>query len=113
MRVFQLQGKNNVSYNIVYFRCSNLTQRVQIGDQNDHTPLMNTHEETVLIEENVEIGTKVVTIEATDADKPDKFGKITFSLDGSDNFAIDEDTGVISVINEIDYEIQTSYNVSI
>ena len=66
----------------------------------------------VKIAENVSGGTVVTRVTATDADKPERYGKLSYSIAGSNDFAIDEETGVISVVNEIDFERQSSYNVS-
>lgn len=93
--------------------CSELTQRVQIGDQNDNKPIMTEQFRTVSLDENVPMGTVVTQVEATDADKSTKYGKLTYALSGSDDFAIDADTGVISVSKEVDYENQRDYNLTI
>lgn len=85
---------------------------MQIGDQNDNKPIMTEQFRTVSLDENVPMGTVVTQVEATDADKSTKYGKLTYALSGSDDFAIDADTGVISVSKEVDYENQRDYNVS-
>ena len=64
------------------------------------------------IDENIAIGTILIQIKATDADDDQNFGKVRYRLVGSDHFEIDQNTGVIRVAKNIDYELQTKFNVS-
>lgn len=65
----------------------------------------------VTLREDVTIGTRVVTVHASDSDLGDA-GRVTYSIvsgDGIDRFSIDASSGVLSVIAGLDYETKTSY----
>ena len=96
------------------FRCSSVAVKVLIGDENDNGPVFGKQNIRLSILENLSIGTEITLIEATDLDKPDLYGKLSYSLEGkgSADFSIDQNSGQVKVAREIDYESQTTYNVS-
>ena len=96
----------------IILRCAEQSQQIRIGDINDNSPIFAKSEASLEIEENVPIGSILTQVKATDADSSENFGKIRFRLIGSDNFEIDEQSGVIRVAKVIDYEQQAKYNVS-
>ncbi|GAA5497576.1 hypothetical protein Rhal01_03772 [Rubritalea halochordaticola] len=64
------------------------------------------------VSEDVEIGTYVATVAATDQDAGDSVSyEITGGNDGS--FAIDSATGVISTVAELDYETISAYELEV
>ncbi|XP_061690779.1 protocadherin beta-16-like [Syngnathoides biaculeatus] len=81
---------------------------INILDANDNVPVFNQSIYKAKVIENAPVGTLVLTVNATDADSG-SYGKVTYSFSNSkagilNFFQIDEMTGCISVINQIDYE---------
>jgi len=93
--------------------CAEQSQQIKIGDINDNRPIFNKIESSLKIDENIAIGTILIQIKATDADDDQNFGKVRYRLVGSDHFEIDQNTGVIRVAKNIDYELQTKFNLTI
>ena len=52
------------------------------------------------VEENIELGTEVITLKAADPEG----SPVRFGLEGTDLFTVDEESGVVSVAREIDRE---------
>ena len=68
---------------------------VNLGNINDHYPIFNTSTCKAELKENPPVGTRVITVVATDNDAG-RFGRITYSFLTSTNlFAINETTGEI------------------
>ncbi|KAL4226469.1 hypothetical protein ACF0H5_014452 [Mactra antiquata] len=87
------------------------TVSVVITDVNDNSPVFNTADNTVNINEDVVIGSTVATVTATDADIGDA-GAIEFSIvsgNTDSNLAIDSVSGDVKVVATLDYETTTSY----
>lgn len=88
---------------------------IQVIDENDNNPVFVTDFQNLTIYENQPIGSQIAVIEAHDADSGD-FGKITFLIDrlsSHGKFAIDPDSGVLKIIDEIDREKKSSYMIVI
>lgn len=86
---------------------------VQVLDENDNSPYFITEFQNLSIYENQPVGTQIAVIEAEDADSGD-FGKITFLIDrlsSQGKFAIDPETGVLSIADQIDREKKSSYMI--
>ncbi|XP_030761227.1 cadherin-23-like, partial [Sitophilus oryzae] len=84
---------------------------VQILDENDNNPEFDPEPKALVILENIQPGSKISTIRATDADSGE-YGKITYILDrvsSQGKFAIDSDSGVLRVAEELDREDRASY----
>ena len=82
---------------------------MSVGDRNDKPPLFTQHFITH-VPENVPIGFTVLKITSTDADIGEN-AVATYSLisDPNENFAVDPDTGAVTVIKPLDYEIGREY----
>ncbi|XP_061135119.1 protocadherin gamma-A3-like isoform X13 [Syngnathus typhle] len=81
---------------------------INIQDNNDNAPVFNQTSYRAKLIENAPKGTRVVTVNATDADSGSN-AQVTYSFSKSkagitDLFQIDEVTGCISVAKQIDYE---------
>ncbi|XP_036234309.2 cadherin-23 isoform X2 [Bactrocera oleae] len=84
---------------------------VSVLDENDNNPYFIGGSKNYTISENVEIGARIGTVQASDADSGD-FGKITFLMDrisSQGKFSIDADTGVLSVADKLDRETKDFY----
>ncbi|VDN13949.1 unnamed protein product [Dibothriocephalus latus] len=94
-----------------------LLLRVKVDDVNDHPPVFiqpRHHTElSIEVKENTEFGHKVYTFRATDADLGDN-AKITYIIDRASSYprtnsqlnkwALDEETGILTVSGILDYE---------
>ncbi|XP_061690766.1 protocadherin beta-11-like [Syngnathoides biaculeatus] len=81
---------------------------IDIQDINDNVPAFNQTLYKAKVIENAAKGTPVLIVNATDADSGSN-GQVTYSFSKlnaeiADIFDIDEKTGCISVVNQIDYE---------
>ena len=82
---------------------------IPVGDINDHIPMFDRSMYNITIGEGIPIGTSVLQLNASDRDSQ-IHSVLEFELfSGSNDFAIDRMSGVISTIGEIDREVQSSY----
>ncbi|XP_066515899.1 protocadherin Fat 1a isoform X2 [Hoplias malabaricus] len=82
---------------------------VKVTDANDNSPQFLQESYSVEISENTAIGTEIIQVEAKDKDLGDN-GVIRYSiLADTDQFAIDEETGVVTVKKPLDREVQPSF----
>uniref|UniRef100_A0A1I8P9G8 Cadherin domain-containing protein n=1 Tax=Stomoxys calcitrans TaxID=35570 RepID=A0A1I8P9G8_STOCA len=84
---------------------------VSVLDENDNNPYFIGGSKNYTISESAVVGTRIGTIQASDADSGD-FGKITFLMDrisSQGKFSIDADTGVLTVIDKLDRETKDFY----
>ncbi|KAM4555042.1 protocadherin alpha-2-like [Odontesthes bonariensis] len=89
---------------------------INVLDINDNAPLFSSSLYKIKTLENVLVGTKVFTLNATDADEGPN-SEIVYSLRSKDQdhildiFQIDPETGVISVKGKIDYEERKAFEI--
>ncbi|XP_072251865.1 protocadherin alpha-3-like isoform X10 [Leuresthes tenuis] len=89
---------------------------INVLDNNDNAPLFSSSLYKIKTLENVPVGTKVFTLNATDADEGTN-SEIVYSLRSKDQdhildiFKIDSETGVISVKGKIDYEERKAFEI--
>ena len=95
---------------------SNVTVEVLVADVNDNVPQFNNTESTFVISENQPLNSVVVMVKAFDVD----IGinavlqySILIPVDSDIPFSINSNTGVLSVSNSLDYELNTSYSLVI
>ena len=97
-------------------RTSSATVEVSVGDVVDNPPVFTSSEFLVNVEESTPIGTVVFRLNATTLDSPD-IATVSYHLQGTSppgfRFYLDINTGAISVHNELDYEQQTLYSLSV
>uniref|UniRef100_A0A3Q3VNK3 Cadherin domain-containing protein n=1 Tax=Mola mola TaxID=94237 RepID=A0A3Q3VNK3_MOLML len=90
-------------------RSGTLNVTVKVLDSNDNHPTFSQEVYSATIPENVDAGTSVITVNATDVDEGAN-GDVEYffgsQLDGKiyDMFSLDKDTGEIRVKGEIDFE---------
>ncbi|XP_026049735.1 protocadherin alpha-7-like isoform X24 [Astatotilapia calliptera] len=99
-------------------RSGTLNVTVIVLDSNDNHPAFSKEVYSVTIPENVDAGTSVTTVKATDLDESSN-GEIEYffgeELDPKlyDTFSLDKDTGEIRVKGEIDFENMEVYKLDV
>ena len=107
-------------YNIVIVATDNgeppksdtTTVRISVIDVNDNPPLFDKQLFEVSVIENVDSGTEVTTITATDGDVLEN-ARVTYEINDTTVFRIDPSTGLIITISEIDREAVAMYHLEI
>ncbi|CAN9508289.1 unnamed protein product [Ophioblennius macclurei] len=88
---------------------------ISVEDENDNTPQFSEKRYVVQVPENVAVNTKVIQVEATDKDEGNN-AKVHYSIISGNikgQFYIHSPTGVIDIINPLDYELIREYNLRI
>ncbi|XP_047190596.1 protocadherin gamma-A2-like isoform X30 [Scophthalmus maximus] len=90
---------------------------ITVLDANDNAPVFTQPDYKASIKENAAVGTVVVTVTATDADRGSN-GRITYSISsmldyGHGMFEINKESGEVTLIGHIDYEKARSFQVNI
>uniref|UniRef100_A0A3B3ZJN6 Uncharacterized protein n=1 Tax=Periophthalmus magnuspinnatus TaxID=409849 RepID=A0A3B3ZJN6_9GOBI len=88
---------------------------INIEDENDNVPQFSEKKYVVQVLENVSVNTKIIQVEATDKDEGNN-AKVHYSIIRGNvrgQFYIHSPTGVIDVINPLDYETNREYNLGI
>ncbi|KAM6148976.1 protocadherin gamma-A5-like [Erethizon dorsatum] len=87
--------------------------RVTVLDANDNAPLFTQSEYRVSVPENIPVGTRLLTLTATDADEGIN-GKVTYFFRNEEDiisktFQLDSNLGEISTVQSLDYEESRFY----
>ncbi|XP_042636639.1 protocadherin gamma-A5-like [Orycteropus afer afer] len=87
--------------------------RVMVLDANDNAPVFTRPEYTVNVPEDIPVGTRLLTLTATDPDEGVN-GKLTYSFRNeedkiSETFQLDSSLGEISTLQPLDYEDSSFY----
>lgn len=86
---------------------------VSILDDNDSPPVFAKDELEVRLSEGTKIGTKVISVKATDADEGEN-GKVAYALmNDKDTFAVDATSGDITLIRDLDFEINRRFELRV
>ncbi|XP_030000843.1 protocadherin gamma-A2-like [Sphaeramia orbicularis] len=88
---------------------------ITVLDVNDNAPVCSKPEYKASVTENAPLGTAITTVRATDIDKGNN-GKVTYVIPKStaaNLFQIDADSGVLTLIGNIDYEKRRIYEVDV
>ena len=91
---------------------SQATVQVTITDINDQIPSFTQSSYIINIPETVSNGSTILTVAAADGDTPPN-AQVTYSLSPSLSFSIDPLTGDITTSSTLDYEVQTSYQLTL
>ncbi|NWI47646.1 PCDGA protein, partial [Picathartes gymnocephalus] len=91
--------------------------RVMVVDANDNAPVFSQAEYTVRVPEDVPVGSVLVTVTATDADEG-LYGHVKYSIKkitdkASQTFQVDSDTGRITLLRSLDFEIGDTYELEV
>ncbi|CAL8354930.1 unnamed protein product [Merluccius merluccius] len=99
-------------------RSGTLQIHVNVIDVNDNAPLFSQSLYKGQIVENAEIGTTLLTLSSTDLDEGVN-SELVYSftakgrVDPSDKFSLNEETGVITVKSNIDFEEKQAYDIRV
>uniref|UniRef100_A0A8C9VE66 Cadherin EGF LAG seven-pass G-type receptor 1 n=1 Tax=Scleropages formosus TaxID=113540 RepID=A0A8C9VE66_SCLFO len=96
-------------------RSATATVHITVEDENDNYPQFSEKRYVVQVPENVAVNTEVARVEATDKDEGNN-AKVHYSIISGNvkgQFYIHSPTGVIDVINPLDYEMIREYNLRI
>ncbi|KAK4886263.1 hypothetical protein RN001_002534 [Aquatica leii] len=88
---------------------------VKILDENDNSPVFDPKQYSASIAENASIGASVLQVSATDIDDGLN-GRVRYSISGGDtnrDFSIAEDTGVVRVAKNLNYERKSRYLLTV
>ena len=85
---------------------------VLVEDANDNAPRFTNAPYSVTLNESSPVPMNVLTVSATDSDS-DTNGVIRYSLLGTELFAVDSFSGIVSLIMPLDYEFQQSHNFTV
>ncbi|XP_028998199.1 protocadherin Fat 1a isoform X2 [Betta splendens] len=86
---------------------------VKILDANDNSPTFLQSSYSVEISESTPVGTDIIQVDATDKDQGEN-GLVKYSiLGGTDHFAINEESGVVTVTKSLDRELHPVYVLKI
>ncbi|KAH8260379.1 hypothetical protein KR026_010588 [Drosophila bipectinata] len=88
---------------------------VRILDENDNTPVFDPKQYSASVAENASIGAMVLQVSATDIDEGAN-GRIRFSIvmgDPNHDFTIGEDTGVVRVAKNLNFERLSRYTLTV
>ncbi|XP_043113138.1 protocadherin-20 [Puntigrus tetrazona] len=86
--------------------------KVLVEDVNDNAPKFEQARYETDIRENNEPGAFLLRVQASDADSH-QFGKVRYRLTNGGPFTIDEERGVISVVESLDRELQETYVLTV
>ncbi|XP_031528017.2 protocadherin gamma-A3 isoform X10 [Vicugna pacos] len=96
---------------------SHLCIQVVVLDANDNPPVFTQLEYQVSVQENLPVGTRLLTVNATDPDEGFN-AQVSYVLDRMPGkidqiFYLDSVTGELSILKSLDYEDATSYEIKI
>ncbi|XP_056655278.1 cadherin-23 isoform X1 [Monodelphis domestica] len=87
--------------------------KISLINENDNRPIFSQPLYNVSLYENVTVGTTILTVLATDNDAG-TYGDVYYFLsDDSDRFSLDKDTGLITLIGRLDYELIQRFTLTI
>ncbi|GBP49666.1 Cadherin-related tumor suppressor [Eumeta japonica] len=91
------------------------TIEITVLDENDNSPVFDPKQYSASVPENASIGASVLQVSATDVDEGIN-GRVRYSISsGDDNrdFSISEDSGIVRVAKNLNYERKSRYVLTI
>lgn len=88
---------------------------IQVLDENDNSPVFDPKQYSASIAENASIGASVLQVSATDIDEGLN-GRVRFSISQGDtnrDFSIAEDSGIVRVAKNLNYERKSRYLLTV
>ncbi|XP_055461115.1 protocadherin gamma-A4, partial [Psammomys obesus] len=98
-------------------RSGTATIQITLVDTNDNAPVFTQPEYHVSVKENLPVGTRLLTVKATDPDEGAN-GEVTYSFRNvrdkiSHLFQLNSQSGDITMLGELDYEDSAFYDVDV
>ncbi|XP_076252739.1 cadherin-related tumor suppressor fat isoform X2 [Rhynchophorus ferrugineus] len=96
-------------------KSTNMSLLVRVLDENDNSPVFDPKQYSASIAENASIGAMVLQVSATDIDDGLN-GRVRYSIsqgDANRDFSIAEDTGVVRVAKNLNYERRSKYVLTV
>ncbi|XP_028982383.1 cadherin-related tumor suppressor [Diachasma alloeum] len=96
-------------------KSSSVIITVIVLDENDNSPIFNPRQYSSTVAENASIGASVLQVSATDRDEGAN-GRVRYSIamgDENRDFTISEDSGVIRVSKNLNYERKSRYRLTV
>ncbi|XP_050300468.1 cadherin-related tumor suppressor isoform X2 [Anthonomus grandis grandis] len=96
-------------------KSANMTINVKVLDENDNSPVFDPKQYSASIAENASIGAMVLQVSATDVDSGLN-GRVRYFIshgDANRDFSIAEDTGVVRVAKNLNYERRSKYVLTV
>ena len=93
-------------------RSSSLDALVRVLDENDNSPLFEPKVYSASVSENATIGLSVLQVSASNVDE----GRVRYTIVGGDvnfDFHIGEDSGVIRVAKNLNFERRSQYVLTV
>uniref|UniRef100_A0A6P7GGN4 Cadherin-related tumor suppressor n=1 Tax=Diabrotica virgifera virgifera TaxID=50390 RepID=A0A6P7GGN4_DIAVI len=94
-------------------KMTNMKLFVKVLDENDNSPIFDPKQYSASISENASIGASVLQVSATDIDD-NLNGRVRYSISSGDanrDFTIAEDSGVVRVAKNLNYERKSRYEL--
>ncbi|XP_037117404.1 protocadherin Fat 1a isoform X2 [Syngnathus acus] len=86
---------------------------IKILDANDNSPQFLKDSYSVEISESTPVGTEIIQVDSTDKDQGEN-GAVRYSiLGGTDHFAINAESGVVTVTKPLDRELRPVYDLKV
>ena len=89
-----------------------MSMTVVVGDSNDHSPVFDPKAYTLVVPEDISLGTALLQVFATDDDK-DSNAQMLYTMVEGDDFYLDTHVGELSVKEHLDYETEQVHNLVI
>ncbi|XP_066141158.1 cadherin-related tumor suppressor isoform X1 [Euwallacea fornicatus] len=96
-------------------KSANMTIAIKVLDENDNNPVFDPRQYSASIAENASIGAMVLRVSATDIDDGLN-GKVRYSISNGDanrDFSIAEDTGIVRVAKNLNFERKSKYILTV
>ncbi|KAL1509863.1 hypothetical protein ABEB36_004537 [Hypothenemus hampei] len=96
-------------------RSANMTLMINVLDENDNSPVFDPKQYSATVAENASIGAMVLQVSATDIDDGLN-GRVRYSISRGDenrDFSITEDTGVVRVAKNLNFERKSKYVLTV
>lgn len=87
--------------------------RVNVLDENDNTPLFDPKQYSASVAENASLGLSVLRVSATDLDSNSRIRYTIVAGDNNRDFIIGEDSGIIRVAKNLNYERKNHYLITV
>ncbi|KAJ2950025.1 hypothetical protein O0L34_g11362 [Tuta absoluta] len=94
---------------------TNMKIKINILDENDNSPVFDPKQYSASVPENASIGASVLQVSATDIDE-DSNGRVRYSIISGDenrDFSVSEDTGIVRVAKNLNFERKSRYELTI